>query len=506
MATANLGFEEKLWSMADKLRGSMDSGEYKNVVLGLLFLKYVSDSFEEKYAELEQDEYADPEDKDEYLAENIFWVPKEARWSFIKDQAKKPEIGQLIDKAMIAIEKENPSLQGVLPKDYARPALDKVRLGETIDLFSFRVGDAESRSKDVLGRVYEYFLSKFASAEGKLGGEFYTPSSVVRLLVEMLQPYKGRIYDPCCGSGGMFVQSEKFVEEHQGKLGDIAVYGQESNPTTWRLCKMNLAIRGIDGNIGSHNADTFHNDLHKGLKADYILANPPFNIKDWGGDKLREDVRWQFGVPPVGNANYAWIQHIFSKLAPTGTAGFVLANGSMSSNTSGEGDIRKNLIEADKVECIVTLPGQLFYSTQIPVCIWFISKDKSKTGKRTRNNEILFIDTRKLGFMADRTHKEFSEDDIKRITDTFHKWRGIADGEYEDLQGFCKAASLEDVRANDYILTPGRYVGLEDVEEDGEPFEEKMARLTSELSKHFAKSKELEDQIRQALGGIGYEV
>lgn len=506
MTTASLGYEEKLWSMADKLRGSMDSGEYKNVVLGLLFLKYVSDSFEEKYSELAQDEYADPEDKDEYLAENIFWVPKEARWTYIKDNAKKPEIGQIIDKAMVVIEKENPSLQGVLPKDYARPALDKVRLGETIDLFSFKVGDAESRSKDVLGRVYEYFLSKFASAEGKNGGEFYTPSSVVRLLVEMLQPYKGRIYDPCCGSGGMFVQSEKFVEEHQGKLGDIAVYGQESNPTTWRLCKMNLAIRGIDGNIGSHNADTFHNDLHKGLKADYILANPPFNIKAWGGEKLREDVRWQFGIPPVGNANYAWIQHMYSKLAPGGTAGFVLSNGSMSSNTSGEGEIRKNLIEEDKVECIVTLPGQLFYSTQIPVCIWFISKEKLKTGKRIRNNEILFIDARKLGYMTDRTHKEFSEDDIKRIADTFHEWQGKGKEEYKDVQGFCKSATLEEVRENGYILTPGRYVGIEDVEEDGVPFEEKMAQLTTELSEQFAKSKELEVKIRQSLGGIGYDI
>jgi type I restriction enzyme M protein len=506
MATANLGFEEKLWSMADKLRGSMDSGEYKNVVLGLLFLKYVSDSFEEKYEELVADEYSDPEDQDEYLAENIFWVPREARWSFIKDNAKKPEIGQLIDKAMIAIEKENPSLQGVLPKDYARPALDKVRLGETIDLFSFKVGDEESRSKDVLGRVYEYFLSKFASAEGKNGGEFYTPSSVVRLLVEMLEPYKGRIYDPCCGSGGMFVQSEKFVEEHQGKLGDIAVYGQESNPTTWKLCKMNLAIRGIDSNIGSHNADTFHNDLHKGLKADFIMANPPFNIKDWGGDKLTGDVRWQYGTPSTNNANYAWIQHMISKLAPAGTAGFVLANGSMSSNTSGEGEIRKNLIEADLVECIVTLPGQFFYSTQIPVCVWFLSKNKSKTGKRARDGEILFIDARKLGFMADRTHKEFAEEDIKKVTDAFHTWRGTSEEVYEDVQGFCKACTLEEVRNNEYILTPGRYVGLEDAEEDSEPFEEKMTRLTTELSEQFAKSKELEEQLRRVLGGIGYEV
>ncbi|MGE7795881.1 type I restriction-modification system subunit M [Lysinibacillus fusiformis] len=506
MATANLGFEQKLWEMADQLRGSMDSGEYKNVVLGLLFLKYVSDAFEELYEQLKADKWADEEDRDEYAAENIFFVPQEARWSFIKDNAKKPEIGQLIDKAMIAIEKENPSLTGVLPKNYARPELDKTRLGETIDLFSFKVGDKESRSKDILGRVYEYFLTKFAASEGKNGGEFYTPASVVRLIVEMLQPYKGRIYDPACGSGGMFVQSEKFVEEHQGKLGDIAVYGQESNPTTWKLCKMNLAIRGIDGNLGAHNADTFHNDLHKGLKADYIMANPPFNIKAWGGDKLKEDLRWEYGIPPESNANYAWIQHMISKLAPAGTAGFVLANGSMSSNANNEGEIRKNLIETDRVECIVTLPGQLFYSTQIPVCIWFVSKDKSKTGKRERNNEILFIDARKLGFMADRTHKEFADVDIQKITHAFHTWRGTTDGEYEDALGFCKAATLEEVRNNDYILTPGRYVGLEEVEEDDEPFEEKMTRLTTELAEQFEKSRELEDQIRQALGGIGYEL
>ncbi|MFI2131883.1 type I restriction-modification system subunit M [Lysinibacillus fusiformis] len=506
MATANLGFEQKLWGMADQLRGSMDSGEYKNVVLGLLFLKYVSDAFEELYEQLKADEWADEEDRDEYAAENVFFVPQEARWSHIKDNAKKPDIGQLIDRAMIAIEKENPSLTGVLPKNYARPELDKTRLGETIDLFSFKVGDKESRSKDVLGRVYEYFLTQFAASEGKNGGEFYTPSSVVRLIVEMLQPYKGRIYDPACGSGGMFVQSEKFIEEHQGRLGDISVYGQESNPTTWKLCKMNLAIRGIDNNIGPHNADTFHNDLHKGLKADYIMANPPFNIKKWGGDKLKDDVRWQYGIPPEGNANYAWIQHMVSKLAPAGTAGFVLANGSMSSNTNNEGEIRKNLIEADLVECIVTLPGQLFYSTQIPVCIWFMSKDKAKTGKRDRKNETLFIDARKLGFMADRTHKEFADEDIQKITYAFHTWRGTAEGEYEDILGFCKAATLEEVRNNEYILTPGRYVGLEEVEDDGEPFEEKMTRLTSELAEQFAKSKELEERIHQALGGIGYEI
>lgn len=506
MSTANIGFEEKLWSMADKLRGSMDASEYKNVVLGLLFLKYVSDSFEEKYAELKQDEWADPEDKDEYLAENIFWVPKEARWTYIKENAKKPEVGQVVDNAMIATEKENESLRGVLPKDYARPSLDKTRLGETIDLFSFKVGDQESRSKDVLGRVYEYFLSKFASAEGKNGGEFYTPSSVVKLLVQMLEPYKGRVYDPCCGSGGMFVQSEKFVEEHQGRLGDIAVYGQESNPTTWKLAKMNLAIRGIDGNIGDHNADTFHNDLHKGLKADYILANPPFNISDWGGEKLGEDVRWQFGTPPVGNANYAWIQHMISKLAPSGTAGFVLANGSMSTSTSSELEIRKNLIEQDLVECIVTLPGQLFYSTQIPVCLWFVTRNKAKNGKKERRGEILFIDARKKGHMASRTLKEFSTEDINEISNVYHAWRGTNEQEYEDVAGFCKVAKLDEVREHEYIVTPGRYVGLEAVEEDSEPFEEKMERLTSELAEQFVKSKKLENQIRKALEEIGYGV
>ncbi|MFP5111623.1 type I restriction-modification system subunit M [Bacillaceae bacterium C204] len=503
--TANVGYEEKLWLMADKLRGSMDSSEYKHVVLGLLFLKYVSDAFEEKHKELSEDELADPEDKDEYEAENIFWVPKEARWSYIKQNAKKPEIGQIIDNAMITIEKENTSLRGVLPKDYARPSLDKIRLGETIDLFSFKVGDKESRSQDVLGRVYEYFLSKFASAEGKNGGEFYTPSSVVKLLVEMIEPYKGRIYDPCCGSGGMFVQSEKFVEEHQGNLGDIAVYGQESNPTTWKLAKMNLAIRGIDSDLGKHNGDTFHNDLHKGLKADFILANPPFNVSDWGGDRLKEDPRWTYGIPPVGNANYAWIQHMVSKLAPSGTAGFVLANGSMSTSTTSELEIRKNLVEVDIVECIVTLPGQLFYSTQIPVSLWFVTRNKAAKGQRNRQNEILFIDARKLGFMADRTHKELSGEDIRNIADTFHAWRGTNDNSYDNISGFCKSAKLDEVREHQYILTPGRYVGLEEVEEDDEPFEDKMIRLTGELAEQFSKSKVLEEEIRQMIRGIGYE-
>lgn len=507
MASAELKIEEKLWQTADKLRGSMDASEYKNVVLGLIFLKYVSDSFEEKHTELSEDEYADPEDKDEYLAENIFWVPIDARWSNINKKSKTPEIGQIIDKAMIAIEKENPTLKNVLPKNYARPQLDKVRLGETIDLITnIKVGDKASQSTDVLGRTYEYFLSKFASAEGKGGGEFYTPRSVVSLLVAMLEPYEGRIYDPCCGSGGMFVQSEKFVQEHQGKIGDISIYGQESNPTTWQLCKMNLAIRGIDGNIGQHNADTFHNDLHKGLRADYILANPPFNISDWGGEKLTEDARWKYGIPPVGNANYAWIEHMVSKLAPEGTAGFVLANGSMSTSQNAELAIRKNLVDEDIVECIVTLPGQMFYSTQIPVCLWFTTKSKAKLNERDHRGEILFIDARKEGFMADRTHKEFSQEDIAKVADTYHAWKGTNEQEYEDLAGFCKSASLEEVQKQDYILTPGRYVGLAAEEEDSEPFEEKMERLTTTLSEQFAKSHELEEEIRKSLGGIGYEI
>ncbi|MGF7186458.1 type I restriction enzyme M protein [Desulfitispora alkaliphila] len=503
---ANIGFEEKLWLAADKMRNNMDAAEYKHVVLGLIFLKYISDAFEEMYQKIAAEEFGDPEDRDEYLADNIFWVSKEARWNNIVDNAKKPTIGQVIDEAMVAIEKENPSLKGVLPKNFARADLDKTRLGELVDLIgTISVGDKESRSKDILGRVYEYFLAKFASAEGRGGGEFYTPQSVVKLLVEMLQPYKGRIFDPCCGSGGMFVQSEKFVESHQGTIGDIHIYGQESNPTTWRLCKMNLAIRGIDGDIGKHHADSFHNNLHKSLKADYIIANPPFNISDWGGERLREDVRWKFGTPPVGNANYAWIQHFIHHLSPNGTAGFVLANGSMSTNTSSEGEIRKNLIQNDLVDCIVAMPGQLFYSTQIPVCLWFTTKNKAATKHRDRRGEILFIDARKMGFMADRTHKMLSDEDIKKIADTYHAWRGQQDvGTYEDIDGFCKAAKLEEVQEHEYILTPGRYVGLEAAEEDGEPFEEKMQRLTDELAEQFAKSNELEQKIRKNLGGIGF--
>ena len=375
---ANLGFEQQLWQMADKLRGHMDAAEYKHVVLGLIFLKYISDAFQERYEALKKEPHADAEDRDEYTAESVFWVPKVARWPRLQDNAKQPTIGKLIDDAMVAIEKENPSLKGVLSKDYARPSLDKHRLGELIDLIAnIGLGDKESRSKDILGRVYEYFLGQFASAEGKKGGEFYTPRCVVKLLVEMIEPYKGRVYDPCCGSSGMFVQSEEFIRQHGGKLGDISIYGQESNPTTWRLAKMNLAIRGIEANIGPHNADTFQNDLHKDLKADFILANPPFNMSDWGGERLREDVRWKYGAPPGGNANFAWVQHMIFHLAPSGIAGFVLANGSMSSNQSGEGEIRRAIVEADLVDCMIALPPQLFYGTQIPACLWFLARNKA---------------------------------------------------------------------------------------------------------------------------------
>ena len=508
-----LGLEAKLWQAADKLRNNMDAAEYKHVVLGLLFLKYVSDSFEEHHAKLtnEVSQGANPEDPDEYRADNVFWVPKEARWSVLQANAKRPEIGKVIDDAMVAIERDNKSLKGVLPKDYARPGLDKQRLGELIDLVgTIGLGDKEHRSRDMLGRVYEYFLSQFASAEGKKGEQFYTPRSVVRVLVEMLAPYKGRVYDPCCGSGGMFVQSEKFIEVHGGRIGDISIYGQESNHTTWKLAAMNLAIRGIAANLGPENADSFHKDLHPDLKADYILANPPFNSSDWGGDRLREDRRWVYGVPPTGNANFAWVQHFIFHLAPNGVAGFVLANGSLSSNQSGEGEIRKNMVEADVVDCIVALPGQLFYSTQIPVSLWFVSRNK-KNGKglegkplRDRSGEILFIDARKLGFMADRTHRDLSDEDIAKIARTYHNWRGDGDGTYEDVAGFCKSAKLEEVRTHGHVLTPGRYVGAEEVEDDGEPFEEKMKRLTGQLHEQFAESKRLEKEIKMNLQLLGF--
>ncbi len=508
-----LGLESKLWQAADKLRNNMDAAEYKHVVLGLLFLKYVSDSFEEHHAKLtrEMDQGADPEDPDEYRADNIFWVPKEARWSVLQANAKRPEIGKVIDDAMVAIEQDNKSLKAVLPKDFARPGLDKQRLGELIDLVgTIGLGDKEHRSRDMLGRVYEYFLSQFASAEGKKGGQFYTPRSVVRVLVEMLAPYKGRVYDPCCGSGGMFVQSEKFIEVHGGRIGDISIYGQESNHTTWKLAAMNLAIRGIAANLGQENADSFYRDLHPDLKADYILANPPFNSSDGGGDRLREDRRWVYGVPPTGNANFAWVQHFISHLAPNGLAGFVLANGSLSSNQSGEGEIRKNIVEADLVDCIVSMPGQLFYSTQIPVSLWFVSRNKrngkGQEGKplRDRSGEILFIDVRKLGFMADRTHRDLSDEDIAKIAGVYHNFRGDGSGQYEDIPGFCKKSSLEEVRTHGHVLTPGRYVGAEEVEDDGEPFDEKMKRLTVQLNEQFAESVRLEQTIKNNLRILGY--
>jgi type I restriction enzyme M protein len=507
--SANLGFESELWRAADALRSNMDAAEYKHVVLGLIFLKYISDAFEEQHAKLEVDKKngADPEDPDEYRAVNIFWVPPDARWAMLKNNAKQPTIGKLIDDAMIAIERDNPNLKGVLPKDYAHPRLDKQRLGQLIDLIgNIGLGDKENRSKDILGRVYEYFLSEFASAEGKKGGQFYTPRSVVQLLVQMLAPYKGRVYDPACGSGGMFVQSEKFVEAHGGKIGDISIYGQESNHTTWRLAKMNLAIRGIDCNLGTEHADSFHRDMHPDLKADYVIANPPFNDSDWRGELLREDKRWQYGLPPSGNANFAWVQHFIYHLAPNGIAGFVLANGSMSSNQSNEGEIRKAIIEADLVDCMVALPGQLFYSTQIPVCLWFLTRNKSSSHFRKRRGETLFIDARKMGTLVDRVHRELSDDDVREVADTYHAWRGDKGikKKYADIAGVCKSATLEDIRHHGHILTPGRYVGAAEVEEDGEPFEAKMARLTAELKQQTAEAKRLDKLIWANLEDIGY--
>ena len=526
---ANLGFERELWRAADALRSNMDAAEYKHVVLGLIFLKYISDAFEEQHAKLEADRAkgADPEDPDEYRAVNIFWVPKEARWSNLKANAKQPTIGKTIDQAMLAIERDNASLRGVLPKDYAHPRLDKQRLGQLIDLVgNIGLGDAANRSRDILGRVYEYFLSQFASAEGKKGGQFYTPRCVVRVLVEMLAPYKGRVYDPCCGSGGMFVQSVDFVKAHATGNGnggkakaDVSVFGQESNHTTRRLAKMNLAIRQIENNLGKEHADSFHRDLHPDLKADYVLANPPFNDSDWRGDLLKDDKRWKYGTPPAGNANYAWVQHFIHHLAPTGLAGFVLANGSMSSNQSGEGEIRKAIIEADLVDCMVALPGQLFYSTQIPVCLWFIARDKKNGRFRDRRGETLFIDARKLGAMIDRVHRELTDEDIRKIADTYHAWRGDVGADqrvrpkrgdtqvapYEDIPGFCKSArSLDDIRHHSHILTPGRYVGAAEVEDDGEPFEEKMARLTAELREQAQQSAKLDKIIWANLEDIGY--
>jgi len=510
--SANLGFEAQMWQAADALRGSMDAAEYKHVVLGLIFLKYISDAFEEQHAKLKNDKGADPEDPDEYRAENIFWVPTKARWELIRSKAKQPTIGQVVDDAMTAIEKDNPTLKSVLPKDYARPALDKARLGQLIDLVgNIKVGDAESRSRDVLGRVYEYFLSRFASAEGKKGGEFYTPRCVVKLLVEMLEPFSGRVYDPCCGSSGMFVQSMEFINAHSSGNGNggkaktgISIYGQELNYTTWRLAKMNLAIRGIDGQIAQ--GDTFHNDRHPDLKADYVLANPPFNVSDWRGELLRDDKRWKYGVPPVGNANFAWVQHLIHHLAPTGLAGFVLANGSMASNLSSEGEIRKNIVEADLVDCMIALPGQLFYSTPIPACLWFLSRDKKNHRFRDRRGQVLLVDARKFGTMIDRTHRELTAEDIARISRTYHAWRGEKGaGKYEDVPGFCKSANSKQIQENGYILSPGRYVGSEAPEEDDEPFQEKMRRLAAALREQMSEGRGLDKTIETNLKELGFD-
>ena len=504
-ATLGPDFEQKLWEMADALRNNMDAAEYKHVVLGLIFLKYISDAFEAQHAKLEAEigEGAAPEDPEEYDAERVFWVPPAARWPRIQAEAPQPTIGERVDEAMAAIEAENASLRGVLPKDYARPGLDKEALGSLIRLVSnVEVGSDAARSQDVLGRVYEYFLSQFASAEGKRGGQFYTPQHVVQLLVAILAPYEGRVYDPCCGSGGMFVQSEKFVESHGGNIGKISIYGQESNHTTWRLAKMNLAIRGIDAQIA--HGDSFHDDQHPDLRADYVLANPPFNASDWRGDLLREDRRWTYGAPPPNNANFAWVQHFIHHVAPHGQAGFVLANGSMSSNTSGEGEIRKAIIEADLVDCMVALPGQLFYSTQIPVCLWFLARDKRNHRFRDRRREVLFIDAGRMGPLVDRTHRELTADDIARIASTYHAWRGDGDDAYEDVPGFVRSATVEEIAEHGYVLTPGRYVGAEPQEDDGEPFEEKMARLSARWREQQAEAAGLDAAIAANLRELGY--
>lgn len=505
-------FEARLFQAADKLRKNIDAAEYKHVVLGLIFLKYISDSFEELHQKLTEGkgdfEGADPEDEDEYKAQNVFWVPPTARWSYLHARAKLPSIGEDIDNSMEAIEKENPSLKGILPKVYARPNLDKASLGGLIDLIGdIALGDEVAKSKDILGRVYEYFLGEFANAEGKKGGQFYTAKSVVKILVEMIEPYKGRVYDPCCGSGGMFVMSEKFVTEHQGRIDDISIYGQESNQTTYRLSRMNLAIRGIDGSqIKWNNEGSFLKDAHPDLKADFILANPPFNQSDWGQELLRNDPRWQYGLPPSGNANYAWMQHMIYHLAPKGLMGMVLANGSLSSNTSGEGEIRQRMVEADLVDCIVAMPKQLFYNTQIPVCLWFISKKRHEmNGDRKRSGEILFIDASELGFMADRTHREFTDEDVAKITNTYHEWRKVG-GNYEDQKGFCKSANLEELKKHGFVLTPGRYVGIPEAVDDGVPFEEKMKKLTDQLREQMAKEKELNDEIKRQLEKVGFNL
>lgn len=504
-------FEKTLFKAADKLRKNMSAANYKDVVLGLIFLKYISDSFEEVYRKIINKEKgfegANPEDVDEYRAENVFFVPQTARWSYLLSRAKLPSIGKDIDDAMEAIEKENASLKGILPKIYALPNLHKPSLGELLDLVGrIALGDEASKSKDILGRVYEYFLGEFASLEGKKGGQFYTPKSIVRLMVEMIEPYHGRIFDPACGSGGMFIMSEKFVKEHQGRVDDVAVYGQESNAETWKLCRMNLAIRGIDGSQVKWNTEgSFLNDLHKDLKADFVLANPPFNDSDWSGQLLQNDPRWQYGTPPASNANYAWLQHMIYHLSPKGVMACVLANGSLSSQTNNEGEIRKTLIEKDLVDCIVALPKQLFYNTGIPACIWFISRKRAGNGDRKRTGEILFIDASEVGFMADSTHREFTDKDVAKISETYHEWRK-RDGKYENIKGFCKSANIEEITKHNFVLTPGRYVGIKDEEDDGVPFEDKMAELTAKLSEQMKEEKKLDEEIKKQLKNVGFDL
>lgn len=496
---ANIGFEKQLWDAACVLWGHIPAAEYRKVIIGLIFLRYISTAFENRYNELVEEGDGFEDDRDAYSMENVFFVPEKARWRTIASAAHTPEIGMVIDNAMHAIEAENKVLKNVLPKNYANPDLDKQVLGDVVDIFTneIHMGDTED-SKDLLGRAYEYCIMQFAEKEGAGGGEFYTPASVVKTLVSILKPYDNcRVYDPCCGSGGMFVQSAKFIQAHSDNRGSISVYGQEANSDTWKMAKMNMAIRGIDADFGPYHADTFTNDLHPQLKADFILANPPFNYHPWGQDKLKEDLRWKYGLPPAGNANYAWIQHMIHHLSPKGKIGLVLANGALSTQSSGEGEIRKKIIEDDLIEGIVALPTQLFYSVTIPVTLWFISKDKQQKGKT------LFIDARNMGHMVDRKHRDFSEDDIQKLADTFEAFQN---GKLEDEKGFCSVVSLKDIEKQDYILTPGRYVGIAEQEDDGEPFEEKMTRLTSELSDMFKKSHGLEDEIRAKLGAIGYEI
>lgn len=496
---ANIGFEKQIWDAACVLWGHIPAAEYRKVIVGLIFLRYISSAFERKYNELVAEGDGFEDDKDAYLMDNIFYVPEQARWSTISAAAHTPEIGSVIDDAMRAIEVENKSLKNVLPKNYANPDLDKRVLGDVVDIFTNNMNmDDTDDSKDLLGRTYEYCIAQFAAHEGVKGGEFYTPSSIVKTIVSILKPFENcRVYDPCCGSGGMFVQSVKFVKAHSGNRGDVSIYGQESNADTWKMAKMNMAIRGIDADFGPYHADTFFNDLHKSLKADFIMANPPFNLSNWGQDKLIDDVRWKYGVPPAGNANYAWIQHMIHHLAPNGKIGLVLANGALSTQSGGEGEIRKRIIEADLVEGIVAMPTQLFYSVTIPVTLWFISKNKQQKGKT------LFIDARNMGYMVDRKHRDLTDEDIQKLADTFESFQN---GTLGDVKGFCAAVTTDDIAKQDYILTPGRYVGIEEHEDDGEPFDEKMTRLTSELSEMFAKSHELEDEIRKRLGAIGYEI